>query len=58
MDDATIAKALEALAEAILTQAEAIDRLAESNEALVNTISGSLADEERPVDTYLDGSPQ
>lgn len=49
----------EQVAVALMALAEAIDRLAASNEALIDTIASNLLDEdERPPETYIDGTPR
>lgn len=47
---------LSRLADAMIEQAQAIDRLAASNEAIVEAIL--VGDPDIPSDTYLDGTPR
>lgn len=51
-------EAILALVAAIQAQAEAIDRLAQSNMAIVDLLTEGMAGEERPADTYMDGTPK
>jgi hypothetical protein len=48
---------LDALIAALHQQTQAINRLADSNQALIRAMAEADPDEEDP-DTYLDGSPR